>query len=145
MEMIVQREPSKNGATLGRLYVNGEAFCDTLEDVIREVDGRPVSEWKIHGKTAIPQGRYRVTMEPSPKFGLNTLTLNDVPGFSLIRVHAGNDAEDTEGCLLVGGRNTNSTIANSRNTLVNLKVKVLTALQNGEQVWIEYQNPQVSL
>lgn len=141
MNILVQREPSKNGGTLGRLFIDNVAFCDTLEDIIREQKGTPVSEWKVFGRTAIPEGKYLVTFENSPKFGPNTMTVNDVDGFEKIRIHAGNTADDTDGCLLVGLRNTDHTIVESRKTLTNLKIKVLTACQNGEPVWIEYLNP----
>ena len=141
MEIQVTREKTKDDTTLGRLYVDGVAFCDTLEDTIREVPGKPVSEWKIDGQTAIPSGRYQITFVNSPKFGPNTISVNGVSGFEDIRVHAGNTAEDTHGCLLVGIRSTSRFISQSKDTLTNLKVKVLTAKQRGEQIWIEYLNP----
>jgi predicted ThiF/HesA family dinucleotide-utilizing enzyme len=141
MELQVTREASKNDATLGRLYVDGVAECDTLEDVIREVSGQPVSTWKIAEKTAIPVGRYLITFVDSPRFGPNTLSVNGVEGFEDIRIHAGNTAEDTHGCLLVGKRTSDSFISQSKDCLIALKIKLLAAKQRGEVIHIEYLNP----
>jgi hypothetical protein len=140
MELQVAREQSKDEATIGRLYVDGVAECDTLEDVVREVIGVPVSQWKIAEKTAIPIGRYRITLVDSPRFGTNTLSINDVDGFSDIRIHSGNTSEDTHGCLLAGKRTSDRFISQSKDTLIALKIKVLAAMQRGEEVWIEYFN-----
>ena len=76
MKLLLERQPSHLTCTLGSLYVNDEFECFTLEDVVREIEGRPVSEWKIHGQTAIPAGEYFVTLENSPRFGVGTLTIN---------------------------------------------------------------------
>lgn len=143
MHILVQREPSKRDATLGQLFVNGQYTCDTLEDVIREIPGMDVAKWKEYGRTAIPAGIYEVTLEDSPKFGPNTMTVNGVHGFDKIRIHAGNTAEDTHGCLLVGTRNSENTIANSRLALVALKNRVKQDLDAGLTVLIEYKNPPV--
>ena len=74
MKLTLMRQPSEAGATVGKLFIDGAFVCWTLEDEIREVEGRPVSEWKIKGATAIPAGQYRVTLEPSARFGPDTLT-----------------------------------------------------------------------
>ena len=98
MKITIQRAPSHGGATIGKLSIDGIMACYTLEDEVREVPGQPVSEWKIKGATAIPAGEYRVTLEDSGRFGPDTLTINNVPGFQYIRMHAGNTSADTEGC-----------------------------------------------
>lgn len=141
MHILVQREESRNEATLGKLFINGQFFCDTLEDEIREQQGIPVAQWKQYGKTAIPAGMYEVTLEPSPRFGPDTMTVNGVNGFDKIRIHAGNTDEDTHGCLLVGVRNSDHTIGASRLTLSALKQRVLVDIQDGKTVLIEYKNP----
>ena len=72
MELLLKRRPSQNGATIGALYilVGGDALheCYTLEDEVREVEGEPVEKWKVPGETAIPEGKYRVVIEKSPRF-----------------------------------------------------------------------------
>jgi hypothetical protein len=141
MKLLLQREPSINGATLGKLYINGEFLCDVVEDELREVHGQAVAEWKVHGKTAIPQGTYEVIAQDSPRFGPNTLTLTGVEGYKYIRIHAGNDKDDTEGCLLPGTRNSNCTVSNSRMMLAALRAKVLPVLHAGEVVTIQIENP----
>lgn len=82
--------------TIGRLSVDGKYFCDTLEDTVR-ADGV-----KIFGETAIPAGTYKVIVTMSQRFKRELPLLVDVPMFSGIRIHPGNTAADTHGCLLVG-------------------------------------------
>ncbi len=105
MELILKRTRFRDTITTGQLYVDGAYFCFTLEDMVREPkdwDGKNVEKWKIKEETAIPSGLYNVTLEDSPHFGPETMTINKVPGFDLIRIHAGNTEKDTEGCVIVG-------------------------------------------
>jgi hypothetical protein len=132
MELTLNRLPSDETCTHGDLFVDDVWQCYTLEDVVREV--------KIKGKTAIPAGRYRITLENSPRFGADTLTVNSVPDFIGVRIHAGNDAGDTEGCPLVGLARDGDRILQSRLALGALKQKVKRALDNGEDVWLDIVN-----
>ena len=143
MHILVEREPTKNGTTLGKLYLNGKFFCDTLEDEIREIPNMDVAVWKIYGKTAIPAGMYEVTLDDSPRFGPDTLTVNGVHGFDKIRIHAGNTQEDTHGCLLVGVRLNDVTITQSRLTLQHLKEALQPDFDAHKTTLIEYKNPAV--
>ena len=137
MYLTMFREPSVGGATLSKLF-NGEMYIsDILEDEVREIEGVPVSEWKIHGVTAIPHGIYEITKEFSNRFGPDTLTVNNVPGYEGVRIHGGNTSENTLGCLLPGTRNTECTVANSQHALGLLKSIVFTALLAGERVQLE--------
>ena len=102
MELELKRRPSSETCTVGELYVDGKFECYILEDVVREIEGAPVAQWKTHGATAIPAGTYQVTLTQSPRFRRVLPLLNNVPGFSGVRIHPGNDADDTEGCLLPG-------------------------------------------
>lgn len=104
MELLLQRHPSQYETTIGDLFIDDQRFCVTLEDEIRVDDpSTPSNEGaKVYGKTAIPPGRYEVTINFSPKFQKMMLAVLDVPGFTGIRIHSGNDAEDTLGCILVG-------------------------------------------
>lgn len=101
MTLRVIREPTDRDATLGVLFVDDRFFGFTLEDAIRET-AAPVSAWKLAGQTAIPAGTYRVALTQSARFGRVLPLLLDVPGFTGIRIHPGNAAADTDGCLLVG-------------------------------------------
>lgn len=132
MNLLLQRLPSDEFRTHGDLFIDGQHECVTLEDVVRQD--------KIHGRTAIPEGRYPVTMENSPRFGPNTLTVNNVPGFVGVRIHAGNTENDTEGCPLVGQMRADASILRSRAALEALKPKVAAALQGGSRVWLEVRN-----
>ena len=139
MILTLQRLKSDDHRTHGDLYDDGAWLCHTLEDVVRADPNpsTPQNEAKVHGQTAIPAGRYRVTFENSPRFGPQTLTLHDVPGFTHIRIHAGNDEDDTEGCLLVGKIRAEASILHSRAALGELKTHVTEAMERGELVWID--------
>ena len=147
LDLTLKREMSLRRVTHGAIYdEDGAWICYTLEDVVREKRGTPVREWKISGETAIPEGRYRVTLEDSPKFGPHTITLNGVPGFSFIRIHAGNTHEDTDGCPLVGLRRvvdplgTGGQVLDSRQALSLLKERIAPALVDSGEVWLTIYN-----
>lgn len=137
MRVTIQREPSKGGATLSRMYVDGVFVCDILEDVVREIPGVPVSQWKIKGATAIPAGVYRLTLELSNRFGPDTLTVNKVDGFDGVRMHGGNTAAHTEGCPLTGWRNSSCTVARSQDALKAFRAIVVPEIKSGRTVMLE--------
>lgn len=85
--------------TLGVLRVNGAHQCFVCEDFVRRA-GEP----KVPGRTAIPPGVYHVVITYSPRFKRDLPLLVDVPGFTGVRIHPGNSADDTEGCLLPGAQ-----------------------------------------
>ena len=138
MRLFLQRHktrPELGGDTPGTLFLdphdNGR-FCYTLEDELREN--------KVHGETAIPAGEYELELVDSPKFGPNTLSLMDVPGFSLIRIHALNDDTETQGCIGVGRVLSGDKILHSGATLRRLKALVVPALRLGQRVTIFIRN-----
>jgi hypothetical protein len=90
-----------SGYTIGRLQTNIRSYW-TLEDTVREIEGKPVSEWKKYGVTAIPKGRYELIVTMSNRFKKPLPLLVDVPGYAGVRIHSGNTSEDTEGCILIG-------------------------------------------
>jgi hypothetical protein len=119
--------------TIGQLYINEEYFCFVLEDVVRYGQ-------KIPGETAIPYGTYPITMETSPRFGPDCLTVRNVPDFTGIRIHSGNTAADTEGCLIVGYQLTEQDIikpGTTKTALSDLKAVVKKAIDSGEKVQLE--------
>jgi len=144
MEILQQRYRLLHTRTASQVFVDGRAFCFAVEDPVREIPGEPVAKWKQHGRTAIPAGTYRCTLETSPRFGPGTITLHDVPGFAGVRVHGGNDEDDTEGCPLLGFQLTpQDTIVGgtSRPAVVAMKEQIRTALEAGERVTWEIRNP----
>lgn len=145
MKLTLQRKPSKGGATIGALLIDGIHACHTLEDEVREVPGQPVSSWKVKGATAIPAGHYRVVLEPSARFGADTLTIKDVPGFQFIRMHAGNTSADTEGCPLLGMRATDVSLVGgtSKPAVALVKGQVQRAIREGQVVTIDINNATV--
>src|SRR5436305_15172804 len=117
MEIILTREPSAGDCTLGSLFIDGQFECFTLEDIVREIPGVPVEQWKVAGKTAIPIGTYQVTIDFSQRFQRPMLHILDVPGFGGVRIHSGNTAVDTEGCILVGQTKTQNSVMQSKAAL----------------------------
>jgi hypothetical protein len=135
-EWVLRREPSRDGATIGSLFVEGRWFCWTLEDVVREVPGVPVSQWKQYGLTAIPRGRYRLIVTMSKRFGRGTPLLVNVPGYDGIRIHAGNTEADTIGCILVGQDRTVNTVLKSRPVEKAITSLVMDAAHRGDTVFL---------
>lgn len=119
--------------TLGKMYIDGEEFCYTLEDVVR-----PNGE-KVYGETAIPTGRYRVDITFSNRFQQPMPLVMDVPNFSGIRIHAGNTAADTHGCILVGLRVSpgGTAISESRVAYNAVFAHIRDAIERSEEVWLE--------
>ncbi len=140
MNLRLIRRPSTVSSTIGELVDDDLSthLCWTLEDPVREIPGAPVESWKIPGRTAIPRGRYRVLMTPSPRFGGRILPiLCGVPGYEGIRIHAGNTSDDTEGCILVGFYIAGDTILTSRPALQMVCDEIGRAIVKGEEVWID--------
>jgi len=94
MKLLLKRTTRTNKSTIGELFIDGKFECYTLEDVEREV--------KVYGKTAIPKGTYKVIINPSNRFKRLLPLLLKVPNFEGVRIHPGNTAENTEGCILLG-------------------------------------------
>ena len=143
MKIRLQRDVLTERSTAGTLFVDGVKECYTLEDAMREGEGKPVSEWKIKAQTAIPTGEYKVIIAPSPKRGgrLMPLLLN-VPGFVGIQIHSGNSSEDTEGCILLGEWRENAdAIRGSKLAYDKFFEKLKAAIAAKEEVTIEVKNP----
>ena len=132
MELKLLRKYCKPSYTIGQLYIEDKYSCDTIEDTVRDL----VTEKKVKGRTAIPAGRYRVVLNWSPRFKKPLPLLLDVPHFEGIRIHAGNTAKDTEGCILVGRNTQPGTLTESKATMAEL-MQVLTSANNRkEEMWI---------
>jgi len=96
MELKVNRTDFTPKSTIGDLLIDDQWECHTLEDAVR---GPGI---KIPGQTAISQGRYEIIIDRSMRFKRMMPHILNVPMFEGIRIHAGNIAENTEGCLLLG-------------------------------------------
>lgn len=128
MELTLKRLHKNPTYTIGKLYVDGVYFCDTVEDTDRGMTQQMSNSYnearKVYGKTAIPVGRYRVVLSYSNKFKKSLPLLNDVMCFSGIRIHSGNTAEDSLGCIIVGENKIKGGVVNSRATMERLMAKL---------------------
>ena len=153
MELTLKRIALRSEYTIGKLYVNGEYVADTIEDTVRDLDkdGKFANgEVKIPGKTAIPYGRYEVTMKVrSPKYSNFAKyswakkydgylpRLLQVPHFEGVLIHPGNTAADTEACLIVGENKVVGKVINSVNTFRRLMDDYLVpAKKRNERIFI---------
>lgn len=126
--------------TVGHLYVDNMYFCDTLEDVVRDLnrdgDLDDPGEEKIPLFTAIPFGRYRVILARSPHFKRDLPRILDVHNFTDILIHAGNSIKDTAGCILVGENKIKGQVINSRYWESQLVNRLRHYLRYDHDIWI---------
>jgi len=61
----------------------------------------------------------------------------NVPGFAGIRIHSGNTADDSEGCLITGRTRRPNWVGESKLALLPLFQKVKAAVDRREPVTIE--------
>ena len=116
MKLHLTRLHKTNKSVVGELSIDGKFECYTLEDVERNV--------KIKGKTAIPKGTYKVGISMSNRFKRELPILYNVPNFEGVRIHAGNTASNTEGCILVGQTRSLDFIGGSRKAFDKLFEKM---------------------
>lgn len=137
MKLTLKRIVLKPTYTIGKLYIDDNYFCDTLEDTVRDInkDGEfDNGEKKIKGKTAIPYGMYEITTSVvSPRFkdrvwakpyGGKIPRLINVPSFDGVLMHPGSSAADTSGCLLVGKNTIVGRLTDSQKTFHALMQKI---------------------
>ena len=134
MKLTLKRDPPSNNSTIGEISISGFFECYILEDVDRFLEKDGI---KIAGKTAIPRGCFEIILDWSDRFKCLMFLLIDVPGFTGVRIHAGNTAENTDGCLLTGQTKEEDSVGQSVAGLKNLSIKILSAMMRGESVWIE--------
>ena len=133
MELRILRIDATEDRTIGLVCVNNRFSCYSLEDAVRQGP-------KVPGRTAIPAGRYQVIITPSQRFGVPLPLIVEVPGFDGIRIHAGNTAADTEGCVLVGLGRSDDQVRDSRAALAQLQRQIEFALGAGRIVWCAIDN-----
>ena len=124
MNIILNRIAKKAKYTIGKLYINDQYFCDTLEDTDRGLTQfmteQQIVSKKVYGETAIPTGTYRIIISYSNKFKKQMPLLLNVPGFAGIRIHSGNTEKDSLGCILVGKNKAVGKVLESRDTYSKL-------------------------
>lgn len=147
MELKLKRIARRSGYTIGHLYIDGEYFCDTLEDKDRglrqDYSVEVNRKLKKAGETAIPTGRYQVTLSvKSPRFSQKEAyrfcngylpRLINVPAFDGVLIHIGNTAKDSAGCILVGYNRAVGKVLDSAATFHRLYERLEKAKGN---IWI---------
>ena len=146
MKLKVYRYSSQSRTTISAIHINGEFECFGLEDRYREV--------KVRGETRIPKGIYNIGLRTVgghhikysnkfPSLHKGMLHVLNVPNFEYILIHIGNNEFDSSGCLLVGLEANNNKlykgqITRSTSAYTALYEKVIKAIDEGEEVTIEY-------
>lgn len=151
MELTLHRKYRLSGYSIGKLYINGEYFCDTLEDTDRGLDDKmsecEIIKIKVKDKTAIPTGTYHIDMDTvSPKFFSRAWAkpfngklprLLNVKGYSGVLIHVGNLPSSTSGCVLVGKNTVKGQVTESTATFYSLMNNhLLPAHIKGEPITI---------
>ena len=157
MKLTLTRRFKGEIYTIGRLEIDGEYFCDTIEDkdrgLTQEMNSSEIANIKVKHQTAIPSGTYVVTLKvQSPKYSQRSQynfckgylpRLLDVPGFDGILIHIGNRADDgtgrgdSSGCILVGENKVKGQVINSTATFKKLYEKLKKASDNDEKIIID--------
>ena len=152
MKLRVERRWPKATYTIGRLYIDGLLYCNTLEDTdrgLKQTDSLDyIKTRKVAGETAIPKGTYKVAMNvTSPKYSASSWywslcqgkvpRLLNVPGFDGILIHTGSDALSTRGCLLVGKNTKVGQLTESKDTFKKIYKLMRAAYDKGEEITIE--------
>ena len=141
MELLLKRIYKGDKYTIGKLYIDGEWFCDTIEDVVRNLPkdcpytpkGRNCKcKEKVYGETAIPAGTYKVILSYSNRFKRILPELLNVPHFLGIRIHRGNTEQDSAGCIILGENKVKGKVINS----TPYEIKLVKLLENQKNVTI---------
>lgn len=150
MDLLLKRRYNGTSYTIGSLYIDDVYECDTIEDVNRglkdSMSPAEITSKKVYGKTAIPSGKYEITMDTvSPKFKSRDWArfcsgklprLLNVKGYEGVLIHVGNTAEDSLGCILVGENKVKGKVINSTATFKDLYYKMYKAKLAGEKIYI---------
>ena len=152
MELLIDRKWKKQSYTISNLYINGEWFCNCLEDADRGLDNSMSEDMirtlKKPSITAIPRGTYEITLDVvSPKYSKvqfykdvcngKVPRLKNVKGFDGILIHAGNTDKDSSGCLLVGQNKVKGQVVNSKETFKQLYKLLQDGKSRGEKIIIK--------
>jgi hypothetical protein len=132
INLLLIRDTFTEESTIGRLFINGELFCDTLEN-----------PWKNNQRniSCIPDGEYDVRLRlprESASRDYIHLLVKEVPNRDWILFHRGNTAKDTSGCILVGQGSKHNAVQNSR-LAMDLLIKEIINL-GGEDIKLIIKN-----
>lgn len=120
MTVTIDRKYKKETYTIGIVSVDGVRFSECIEDrdrgLTQAMPLATITSRKVYGETAIPAGTYQVRMTYSNRFKRIMPEVLNVPGFSGIRIHSGNTAKDSLGCILLGKNDKVGWVSNSRAT-----------------------------
>ena len=154
MKIQVKRVARKSTYTVGKVNIDGRAFCDSLGDTDRGVNqtmpfvstGGNKGYWvkpdgthieKIPGKTAIPTGLYDACSYYWEKYKCYVVMILRVPGFTGILMHNGMTADHSEGCILLGKNNVVGRLDGERIYMDALAARVMACEKRGEKVQVE--------
>lgn len=144
MELTQIRKTKTDTTTIGDFEIDGTFFSHGLEPKDRgltsDMSLEDIAAIKVPDKTAVPIGRYQVVSYDSPKWGMKVPCLIDIPGFDKVEIHVGNFAKDTDACLLLGYGIGPDQVLQSRDAIKQFYQQFFAALDNGEEVWITYQD-----
>jgi hypothetical protein len=125
-------------STIGELFCNGNFICFVLEDKDRGLDSsmtvEEIKKIKVYGKTAIPTGEYSIQITYSPKYKRDVPQVMNVKGYSGIRIHSGNTAGDSEGCLLPGMKMVIDKVLESKIATAKWSTMIKIALDEKKEV-----------
>lgn len=142
MKLTIKRTITRNSYTLGKLYVDGVYFCDTLEDrdrrLTQNMSTEQIKSMKVLGETAIPKGTYRVTLDVvSPKFskypfymqtcGGKLPRLIDVKGYEGVLIHVADGPKRdslVQGCIGIGNLSAEEYLMNGKKVFIELYNKL---------------------
>ena len=141
MEIEIKRLWKKSNYTIGKVYIDGKYFSESLEDKDRGLTStmplEEIKNKKVYGKTAIPSGLYTILYTYSPKYKRLMPLVDGVKGFSGIRIHSGNTPEDSLGCILLGKNTKVGMVTESRVTCNSFYKLIEEAIKKGEKITLE--------
>lgn len=141
MKLELKRKALMDTYTVGDLFINDVFFCNILEDKVRDFnkdgDLNDRGEDKVYGETAIPYGVYTIDLTYSNRFKKILPLIENVKGFEGIRIHPGNTAVDTHGCLLVGNNTEKGKVTDSRKVFEKLMIRLVDAHEMKETITIK--------
>ena len=139
MKLELKRIALKPNYTIGKLFINGTYYCDTIEDKVIDLNKNGKFDDglnKVMHQTAIPYGTFKVVVNHSPKFNRELPRLLDVPYFEGILIHNGSDQNSSSGCIIVGENKTVGKVINSTFYMNNLTARIKDAQNKGETTTI---------